>query len=74
MPERSLCKEEVCTDCKAIVRRAYRELLENGDSDRDAYLSAVRVLELRHPGHDRSYYFLRVAQWLGAERGSIPSP
>lgn len=62
------CDDEICTECKGIVTRTYHELRNSGDSDRDAYLCAVRVLELRHPGHERYYYFHRVAQWLGGER------
>ena len=50
-----------------IVSRAYRELRDKGCSDREAFLSAVRVLELRHPGHERYYYFSRLANWLGAK-------
>lgn len=57
---------------QTIVARTYRGLRDMGDSDRDANFSAVRVLELRHPGHDRQHYFFRVAQWLGSERWSYP--
>jgi hypothetical protein len=57
-PMRVSCEDEICTQCQGIVTRTYRELVDAGDSDRDAYLSAVRVLELRHPGHVRDYYFL----------------
>ena len=73
MPKRIRCPDENCTECQGIVTRAYRELLNTGNSDRHAYLSAVRVLELRHPGHDRNYYFLRVARWLASERWPDPS-
>ena len=59
------CFSETCIDCEAIVTRAYRELRKKGDDDRSAFLSAVHVLELRHPGHDRRQYFLWVARWLG---------
>lgn len=45
--------------------RAYRELRRKGESDRSAFISAVHILQLRHPGHDRGEYFLRVARWLG---------
>jgi hypothetical protein len=61
-----------CTECKGIVTRTYRELRDTGYDDRDAFLSAARVLELRHPGHDRYYYFLRIGQWLGDECESHP--
>jgi hypothetical protein len=61
------CVSDECTACKPIVTRAYRELRSTGATDRDAFLSAVRVLELRHPGHDRSIYFLKVANWLGMD-------
>jgi len=66
------CYSEHCSDCEKIVTRAYRELRSKGQSDREAFLSAVRVLEIRHPGEDRNSYFLRVAQWLGTERGPEP--
>jgi hypothetical protein len=66
------CEDRACTECEGIVARAYHELRDTGYSDRDAFLSAVRVLELRHPGHERYYYFRRVAQWLGAERKAQP--
>lgn len=59
------CFDAGCIECREIVTRAYRELRSRGSSDREAFLSAVRVLEIRHPGEDRNSYFLRVAQWLG---------
>ena len=73
MSNRVRCEDVSCTESEGIVARTYRELRDTGYSDRDAFLSAVRVLELRHPGHDRSYYFLRIAQWLGAERPAGPA-
>jgi hypothetical protein len=72
MPGRPAHSDENCTECRGIIARTYRELLESGESDRHAYLSAVRVLQLRHPGHDPNYYFLRVANWLASE--SWPDP
>ena len=57
-----------CTECESTVTRAYRELRGKGWSDRDAFLSAVHVLGLRHPGQDRNVYLLKVAQWLGMDR------
>ncbi len=59
------CFSDDCTECKGIVTRAYSELRGKGSSDRDAFFSAVRVLELRHPGKERNVYFLKVAHWLG---------
>jgi hypothetical protein len=38
------------TECRGIVTRVYEGLRLSGHSDRDAFASAVRVLELRHPG------------------------
>ncbi len=61
-----------CTECESTVTRAYRELRSKGWSDRDAFLSAVRMLELRHPGQERNVYLLKLAQWLGTDR-EIPS-
>jgi hypothetical protein len=54
-----------CDECARIVVRTYRELRQADYSDRDAFISAVRVLELRHPGHDRGLYFRSVARALG---------
>ena len=70
MTGRIRCVETACTECEGIVARTYRELREAGYPDRDAFVAAVRVLELRHPGHDRQYYFLRIAQWLGSDAGA----
>jgi len=72
MPMRAAQADESCTDCRGIITRTYRELLETGESDRHAYLCAVRVLKLRHPGHDPDYYFLRVANWLAGEHWPAP--
>jgi len=60
------CLSETCNDCEAVVTRAYRELRRKGESDRSAFISAVHILQLRHPGHDRGDYFLWVARWLGS--------
>ena len=67
MPGRGRCFDEDCTECEGIVTRAYHELRGKGCSDRDAFLSAVRVLQLRHPGDDQLHYFLQVGKWLGTE-------
>ena len=56
-----------CSECARVVVRTYRELRQADYSDRDAFMSAVRVLELRHPGHDRWFYFRTVARALGNE-------
>ena len=58
------CGKDDCEECEGVVVRTYRELRAADYSDRDAFISAVRVLELRHPGHERSYYFRRVARAL----------
>ena len=57
-----------CTECESTVARAYRELRGKSWSDRDAFLSVVRMLELRRPGQNRNVYLLKVAQWLGTDR------
>ena len=67
------CIDEECTECAAIVTRAYRELRVLGRTDREAFLSAVRVLEIRHPGEERGTYFLKVAHWLGMDREWPPA-
>jgi hypothetical protein len=68
----SSCREQhEKSECEGIVVRACHELRDTGHTDRDAFVSAVRVLELRHPGRDKYYYFRRIAHWLGAQR---PSP
>jgi hypothetical protein len=73
MTEDVRCVDEDCTECEAIVTRAYRDLRDKGYMDRDAFMSSVRVLEVRHPGHDRYYYFYRIANWLAAVH-EPPSP
>lgn len=60
------CGEIECLKCAEVVSRTYRELRVKGYDDRDAFLSAVNVLELRHPGHDRYYYFRCAARLIGA--------
>ena len=67
MSERIPCDSEGCEECARVVVRAYHELRKVDYSDRDAFMSAVRVLELRHPGHDRWFYFRNVARALGNE-------
>jgi hypothetical protein len=67
MSEPIPCGKEDCEECERIIVRTYRELRASDYSDRDAFISAVRVLELRHPGHARSYYFRRVARALGTD-------
>jgi hypothetical protein len=66
MVGKARCFDNDCS-CEAVVLRTYRDLRDKGCTDRDAFLSTVRVLELRHPGHDRNYYFLQIANWLGCE-------
>ena len=70
MAERVNCDEEDCVECARIVVRTYHELRRANYSDRDAFISVVRVMELRHPGRDRWFYFRNVARALGEE----PSP
>jgi hypothetical protein len=72
MSELIPCGKEDCEECEGVVVRTYRELRGADYSDRDAFISAVRVLELRHPGHARSYYFRRVARALGNDSLSHP--
>ena len=67
MAERVNCDEEDCVECASIVVRTYHELRRANYSDRDAFISAVRVMELRHPGRDRWFYFRNVARALGEE-------
>ena len=62
-----LCSDEVCTDCRGIITRVYEDLRRAGDNDRAAFASAVRVLELRHPGQDKEHYVNLVAEWIAAE-------
>ena len=66
MPNRFICDKKSCGECGDVVTRAYRELRELGYSDRDAFMSSTKLLELRHPGHERYYYFRCVAQLLGS--------
>ena len=60
---RDRCESE-CRDCERIVLRAYGELRRAGYSDRQAFQSAMHVLELRHPGHGRDYYRIRAARMI----------
>jgi hypothetical protein len=71
MAEQLPCGEEDCAECANVVVRTYRELRMADYSDRDAFISAVRVLELRHPGHDQWFYFRNVARALGAYSGAV---
>ena len=66
MRRKAQCAEETCTECSTIVVRAYRELRSGGYGDRAAFDSALRVLKLRHPGHDEAYYRSRTAEWIAA--------
>ena len=74
MSEQIPCGEEDCEECARVVVRTYRELRMADHSDRDAFISAVRVLELRHPGHDQWFYFRNVARALGNESGAADPP
>jgi len=67
MDELEHCLEESCTGCRSILLRVYRELRAAGYDDPKAFESAVRVLELRHPGHGREHYRGLTAQWIAAE-------
>jgi hypothetical protein len=62
-----LCSNDHCTECRGILVRTYRELRGAGYGDEKAFLAAVHVLELRHPGHTRDYYTRLSAQWIEAE-------
>jgi len=66
---RILCSDEICTECRGIITRVYEDLRLSGYGDRDAFASAVRVLELRHPGHDKEHYVGLAAEWIAAETG-----
>jgi hypothetical protein len=66
MSKRIVCDERGCGECGDVIARTYRELAERGDSD--AFLFCVDLLELRHPGHERYYYFRCAARLLGAKR------
>ena len=57
MAKRVACDEVGCAHCADVITRTYAELRERGDSKRDAYLFCVDLLELRHPGHEKYYYF-----------------
>jgi len=65
---RILCSD-VCTECRGIITRVYEDLRLAGHGDRDAFASAVRVLELRHPGQDKEHYLSLAAEWLADESG-----
>jgi hypothetical protein len=68
MPMRIVCDEKSCGECGDVIARTYRELRDKGYSDRDAFMSAVNLLELRHPGRERYYYFRCTAKLLGGKR------
>jgi hypothetical protein len=65
MSKRAVCEDLECAKCGDVIARTYRELRKKGCSDREAFLSSVNVLELRHPGHERYYYFRCTARLLG---------
>ena len=73
MSERVSCDTEDCVECARIVVRTYRELRNADYSDRDAFISAVHVLELRHPGQERWFYFRNVARALGNDSLELPA-
>jgi hypothetical protein len=68
MPRRVTCDEASCTSCLDVISRTYKELLERGDDDHDAFLLCVNLLELRHPGHERYYYVSCARRLLGDKR------
>lgn len=55
------CAEDSCTECERIVLRVYCELRRAGYAERQAFDSAMHVLELRHPGHSYDYYRARTS-------------
>ena len=71
MSDLSPCDIDDCAECASVVVRTYRELRNADYSDRDAFISAVRVLELRHPGRDRWFYFRNVARALGNDASEL---
>ena len=53
--------------CKGIVARTYREMVEMGRQDEDAFRSAVNVYRIHHPeatNQDAPYV---VAEWICEE-------
>jgi hypothetical protein len=68
MVSRVECAEDACTECERIVLRVYCELRRAGYDDRRAFQSAMHVLELRHPGHERDYYRARADHMIAPER------
>ena len=73
MSERDSCDVEDCDECARVVVRTYRELRNADYSDRDAFISAVRVLELRHPVVLESYEIRQgsggAGRWTGGSGG-----
>jgi hypothetical protein len=68
MPRRVICDTANCTGCLDVISRTYEELLERGDDDHDAFLLCVNLLEIRYPGHERSYYASCAKRLLGDKR------
>ncbi len=67
MSRAGLCVEDVCTECRAICVRVYRELRGAGIHDEKAFDAATRVLELRHPGRLREFYRGLAAEWIAGD-------
>ena len=64
------CAEDACTECERIVLRVYCELKRAGYAERQAFDSAMHVLELRHPGHSRAYYKTRTSTMIAPEQAA----
>ena len=64
------CNKRQCELCVDAVRHSYEVCLRQGSDDRRAFMASVDLLEFRHPGHERNYYFHCVAQLLGGLRQS----
>jgi len=70
MIARIACAEEACTECERIVGRVYSELRRAGYGERPAFQSAMHVLALRHPGHEREYYQRRARAIIAPEHAA----
>lgn len=61
-----------CSDsgaCKSAVTRAYRELMQRGYRDQEAFESAVTVYRCRHPDASAKDVPYVVAEWICEELG-----
>lgn len=70
MELQAICNRGQCVLCADSLRHNYGLCISQGTDDRQAFMASVDLLEQRHPGHDRNYYFHCVAQLLGGLRQS----